>query len=335
MLDQPTARALSDLICACLDREYPNKLSHLLASDDDVRPPRALTPAFYGAFDWHSAVHGHWALARLLRVFADRAPGPARAALERSLTPERIAGELAYQSPAQRRGFEMPYGIAWLLALDAELGCLTGDDARRWRAALEPLADLAAGRFAAWVTRLPGPVRTGEHGQSAFAMGLALDAARATGRDALAQAITTRARVFHEGDRDAPLAYEPSAFDFLSPSLGEADLMRRVLPAADFLAWWDRFAPALGRTSGLEPTGSGDPSDGKLAHRDGLNLSRAWMLAAIAEALPAADVRRSALVDMARRSADAGLAAVTSEHYAGAHWLGTFAVYWLTRTQRS
>jgi hypothetical protein len=330
MLDAPTARALTDLICACLHREYPNKIAHLLAGDDDVRPPRALTPAFFGAFDWHSAVHGHWALARLLRIGSGSETAGARAALEVSLTPDRIAGEVAYLAPAARRGFEMPYGVAWLLALEAELTHLAGDDAGRWRSALAPLAELAAGRFSAWLARLPGPVRTGEHGQSAFAMALALDAARVTGRAHLAGAIAAAARRFYAGDRDAPLAYEPSAFDFLSPALGEADLLRRVLDGDEFLAWWDAFAPALGRDQTLEPVTAGEPEDGKLAHRDGLNLSRAWMLAGIAAALPGRDPRRPALERMAARHGRDGLAAIGPEHYAGAHWLGTFGVYWLT-----
>jgi hypothetical protein len=331
MLDAPTAGSLAGLICDCLHREYPNKIAHYLDSDADLRPPRELTPAFFGAFDWHSAVHGHWALVRLLRRGPGQELGRARTALATSLTPERIAGELAYLAPASRRSFEMPYGVAWLLLLDAELAALGDTDAARWRAAVAPLAELLAGRFADWLDRLPGPVRTGEHNQSAFAMTLVLDAARATGRDRLAAAVTAAARRFHAGDRDAPLAYEPSAFDFLSPALGQADLLRRILDPAEFLAWWDRFAPGLGRGVTLEPVGSPDPSDGKLAHRDGLNLSRAWMLAGVASALPEADPRRPALERMAARHGEAGLAAIRAEHYAGAHWLGTFGVYWLTR----
>lgn len=330
MLDAPTAGSLAELICDCLHREYPSKIAHYLESDADVRAPRELTPAFFGAFDWHSAVHGHWALVRLLRCAPGQVSGRARAALATSLTPERIAGELAYLAPAARRGFEMPYGVAWLLLLDAELAAL-GDAGAGGRTALAPLAELLAGRFADWLERLPGPVRTGEHNQTAFAMTLALDAARATGRESLAAVITDAARRFHAGDRDAPLAYEPSAFDFLSPALAQADLLRRILGPDEFLAWWNGFAAGLGRGLSLEPVGSPDPADGKLAHRDGLNLSRAWMLAGIASALPEAEPRRPALERMAARHGQAGLAAIRSEHYAGAHWLGTFGVYWLTR----
>lgn len=319
---------LARLILPSLHREYPSKLAHVLHGDGDARPPRALTPAFYGCFDWHSAVHSHWAVARLLRLRPDAAwANDARAALARGLTDDAIAGELAYARP--RPGFEMPYGAAWLLALAAELA--VADDAR-WAAALRPLEELVAERFAAWLGRLTHPLRSGEHGSSAFAMGLALDYARARGRAELADTVERAARRLYEGDRDAPLAYEPSAYDFLSPALAEAALMARVLPAPAFAAWLAAFAPRLE----LAPVVSADQTDGKLAHFDGLALSRAWMLAHIAAALPAGDARAPSLRQQASDHAAAGLAAVRAvvadpaNRYASAHWLGSFCLYGLT-----
>lgn len=307
-LDRDTAARLAELVLAAVHRPYPYKIAHVLHDDGDALPPRRLTPMFYGSFDWHSAVHGHWSLARLLRAFP-AAPwaSAVEAALARSFTREQAAGELAYLE--RHPGFEMPYGVAWLLALWAELDAFPA-----WQQVIAPLAQLARDRFAAWIARLPVPIRSGEHTQSAFAMGLAFDAGRRTGDEPLAAAIAQRARDFYAADASAPVAYEPSAYDFLSPSLAEADLMRRALPAAEFAAWLARFLPAFPFT----PVACADRADGKLAHAGGLNLSRAWML------------RKLGQRALAEAHAAEGLADVTGEHYAGAHWLGTFALYWLT-----
>jgi len=343
-LDLGRAGAIVEMVLACIHREYPVHIVHLVRGPADVRAPRELTPAFYGSFDWHSAVHGHWTLARLARMApgAPWRPG-ALAALSESLTPERLAGELAYLSAEGRQGFERPYGLAWLLQLVAELrGWTRGpavDDAgaiaaRDWLAALEPLETLAADRILALLERLPWPVRGGEHAQTAFALGLALDWAREAGRDEMTQAVRSRAKRYYGADRAAPIAYEPCGHDFLSPALGEADLMRRVLDRRRFTAWIERFLPEPGDLAvrrWLTPVVSPDRADGKLSHLDGLNLSRAWMLEGIASALPSSHRWRVPLVEAARRHADAGLASVPSEHYAGAHWLGSFAVYLLTR----
>ncbi|MEB2314098.1 MAG: DUF2891 domain-containing protein [Sorangiineae bacterium] len=314
---------MARLALASVGREYPSQLAHVLFSDADAAPPRLLTPAFFGAYDWHSAVHGHFTLARAARV----APGgalerAARTALGRALTVENIAAEVSYAQA--RAGFELPYGAAWLLTLAAELGGWDDPDACEWSRALAPLERLSAERLGAWLERLPAPVRSGEHSQSMFATGLLLDWARARGRDE--RRVAERVRELHERDRDGPLHLEPSAFDFLSPCLATADLMRRVLSPEPFAAWLTRFLPRLE----LTPARCPDPSDGKLAHLDGLNLSRAWMLASIARALPAADPRRAPLAESARVHLGAGLAQVTGEHYEGAHWLGTFALYALT-----
>ena len=332
--DSELATRFAELVLAAIHREYPSHILHLMHSDADARPPRELTPAFFGSFDWHSCVHGHWCLARLARRF----PGApfetrARAALAASLTHERIAGEVAYAGAGSRQHFERPYGLAWLLQLCAELREWGDTDARAWHAALAPLETLAAHRLAGWLPRLLWPIRSGEHFQTAFALGLALDWARAAGDDAFAALVERRARDYHGNDANAAIAYEPSGQDFLSPALGEADLMRRVLPRAEFADWLRRFLPDLDGAAArrwLTPVTSPDPADGKLAHLDGLNLSRAWMLEGVASALEATDPRRAFLLDRARAHADAGLAAVTGEHYAGGHWLGTFAVYLIT-----
>jgi hypothetical protein len=332
-IDEAAAARFAGLALACVHREYPNKVGHVLFGDDDVKPPRELTPAFFGCFDWHSAVHGHWLLVRLVRTFpeADFA-GPARAALSRSLTEANIAGELTYLEG--RAGFERPYGLAWLLQLAAELRQWDDEDARRWAAPLEPLEHLAAKRFVEWLPKLSHPIRSGEHSQTAFAMGLALDWARATNDAAVERLLESRARDFHDHDESCPVALEPSGHDFLSPCLAAADLMRRVLPPQQFAVWLTRALPGIpedGATAWLRPAAPSDRRDGKIAHLDGLNLSRAWMLEGIASGLPKGDARPPALIAAAREHRDAGLSAVTGEHYAGGHWLGSFATYLTTR----
>ena len=307
-----------------------------MGSDADVLPPRQLAPAFYGCYDWHSSVHGHWLLARLARTFPDADFAPrARAALAQSLTAENIAGEVAYLQGAGRTSFERPYGLAWLLQLAAELHQWRGDpEARAWSDNLVPLEHEAAARIAEWLPKLTHPIRTGEHSQTAFAFGLILDWARITGDREMEALLTRRVEELYLGDRDCPLAYEPSGQDFLSPCLSEADLVRRVLEPEAFAAWLGAFLPVVpldGSGAWLEPAVVTDPSDPKLAHLDGLNLSRAWMLEGIATGLPPADPRRKALDGAALDHRRAGLAAVTGEHYEGGHWLGSFATYLVTR----
>ncbi|HUG91837.1 MAG TPA: DUF2891 domain-containing protein [Planctomycetaceae bacterium] len=334
-LDPAAAARFARLALDCLDREYPNHVLHLLTDETDVRPPRDLTPAFYGCFDWHSAVHAHWLLVRLLRFVPSAGwADEARAALDRHLTAANIAAELEYLSAPGREGFERPYGLAWLLQLAAELSEWHDDRfARRWRLAIEPLERLAVARLSEWLPKLTHPIRSGEHSQTAFAMGLALDWARTTDEAGFERLLRERSQRFYGADRNAPLSFEPSGHDFLSPVLAEADLMRRVLTGGDFARWFDGFLPDVphdGSTAWLEPAAPADRRDGKLAHLDGLNLSRAWMLEGIAAGLSASDPRRASLLDAAREHRAAGLPAVTGEHYAGGHWLGTFAVYLTT-----
>jgi hypothetical protein len=257
----------------------------------------------------------------------------ARAALAKSLTSDNVAGEVRYLEGTGRRSFERPYGLAWLLLLGAELREWDDHDARGWATALRPLEQVAVARLRDWLPKLTRPIRIGEHSQTAFAFGLVLDASRTTGDRETEALVVARSRHFYLGDRDCPLSYEPSGEDFLSPCLAEADLMRRLLPAVEFGPWLERFLPRLpkdGRGDWLEPGVVTDPTDPKLAHLDGLNLSRAWMLQGIASGLPKGDRRRPALLAAADRHARAGLDHVTGAHYEGGHWLGTFAVYLTT-----
>ena len=334
VFDAATAQRFADLALACVHKEYPNKISHVLAGDADVKPPRELTPAFCGCFDWHSAVHGHWLLVRLVRTFPE---GPfaakAREALAQSLTPAHIAAEVRYLEGPGRSDFERPYGLAWLLQLAAELREWRDPQAREWAHTLSPLERTAAARIKAWLPMLSYPIRIGEHSQTAFAFGLILDWARSTGDTEMASLIEKRSRDYYLTDRDCPMAYEPSGQDFLSPCLAEADLMRRVLSQTEFSGWLAGFLPRLPRDasrSWLEPAVVTDPTDGKLAHLDGLNLSRAWMLEGMAAGLPSGDPRTVALRAAAAAHRASGLAAVTGAHYEGGHWLGSFAVYLVT-----
>jgi hypothetical protein len=333
-LDAAIAERFGTLALACVHQEYPNKIAHVLTGDADAAPPRELTPAFFGCYDWHSAVHGHWLLARLARFFPHtEMAGLARTALGQSLTADHIAGEAAYSGADGRTGFERPYGLAWLLQLAAELREWDDADARRWGAALAPLERAAADRLAEWMPKLTHPIRGGEHFQTAFSFGLVLDWAETAEDAAMSDLLTRRVQELYLGDRDCPMAYEPSGQDFLSPCLAEADLVRRVLEPEAFASWLGAFLPDLGRgeaTVWLEPAVVTDASDGKLAHLDGLNLSRAWMLDGIVAGLPRDDPRRPSLEATARAHREAGLAAVTGEHYEGGHWLGSFAMYLVT-----
>jgi hypothetical protein len=337
--DAHAAERFAKLALACVHKEYPNKISHVLNSDADVAPPRKLTPAFCGCYDWHSSVHGHWLLVRLLRTFPNASfANGARDALKKSLTAENLKAEAAYLRGEGRASFERPYGLVWLLQLCAELREWDDDQAREMAANLSPLEKAAVERLESWLPKLSNPVRIGEHDQTAFGLGLMLDYARSTKNDGFAKLVADSAKRFFIADKNCPLNYEPSGEDFLSPCLAEADVMRRVLSQDDFAKWLTEFLPqipatnaAAGAADWLRPVVSPDPSDPKLAHLDGLNLSRAWMLEGIASALSPEDRRRQALKAVADEHRRAGLAAVTGAHYEGGHWLGSFAVYLTTR----
>ena len=322
--DQAQAARFARLALDCIHKEYPNKIAHSLNSDADVQPPRLLTPAFYGCFDWHSSVHGHWLLVRLARLFP-QAPFAveARTAVARSLTPANIAQEVKYLVAEGRTSFERPYGLAWLLQLAAELREWDDPQARQWSATLRPLEQAVIARIGSWLPKLEHPIRTGEHNNTAFGIGLMLDYARVAGNSEFGKLVEARARDYYLKDKACPLAYEPSGEDFLSPCLAEADAMRRVLLPAEFGAWYSAFLPRVD----LEPTRVADVTDGKLYHLAGLNLSRAWMIEGIVSRLPASDSRRGSLTALAGRLKQAGLDSIKSEHYEGGHWLGSFAVY--------
>ncbi len=333
--DAHAAERFAKLALQCVHKEYPNKISHVLNSDADVAPPRKLTPAFCGCYDWHSSVHGHWLLVRLLRTFPDASfAKAARDALKESLTAENLKAEAAYLRGEGRASFERPYGLAWLLQLCAELREWEDPQAREMLANLKPLEDAAIERLITWLPKLSHPIRIGEHNQTAFALALLLDCARIKNDERLAKLAADSARKFYLADKNCPLAYEPSGEDFLSPCLAEADVMRRVLTQADFAKWLSQFLPQIPRTATanwLPVAISPDRSDPKLAHLDGLNLSRAWMLEGILSSLRADDPRRPALASAAEALRRAGLAAVTGEHYEGGHWLGSFAAYLTTQ----
>jgi len=334
-LDPAAAQRFATLALACVHKEYPNKIAHVLSGDADVQPPRSLTPAFYGCYDWHSAVHAHWLLARIARRFpGSEVANAARAALAVSLTPEKIGPELNYMRGQGRTSFERPYGLAWLMALAAELRSWNDPQARTWVAALSPLEAEAAARIASWLPKLHYPIRVGEHSQTAFAFGLIHDWAHIAGNSSMLALLESRGRDYYVGDRDCPLAYEPSGEDFLSPCLAEADFMRRILTGPEYAQWLTGFLPRIPRTASADWLAPGvvtDRSDPKLAHIDGLNLSRAWMLEGIAAGLPKGDRRVDALAAAAKAHAAAALPAVTGEQYEGGHWLGTFATYYTTR----
>jgi len=333
--DINTAERFANLALACVHKEYPNKLSHTLNSDADVAPPRKLTPAFYGCYDWHSSVHGHWLLVRLVRSFPNAAfAQSAREALRQSLSAEEITQEATYLRAEGRASFERPYGLAWLLQLVAELREWHDPEAKVMATNLHLLEEAALARLNDWLPKLSHPVRIGEHDQTAFALSLMLDYARTASDTKFADLVVSKARQFYLGDQTCPLAYEPSGEDFLSPCLGEADLMRRALPSNDFARWLQAFLPQISssrRANWLQPVVSPDPGDPKLAHLDGLNLSRAWMLEGIAAGLPTVDKRLPMIRAAAEEHRRAGLAAVTGKHYEGGHWLGSFAVYLVTR----
>ena len=331
VFDAAAAARFADLALACVHQEYPNKIAHVMQSDADVRPPRELTPAFFGCYDWHSSVHGHWLLARLARLFPDAPFAPrARAALARSFDAEKLTVEVRYVGGPGRTSFERPYGLAWLLQLAAELREWPDPQAQQWATVLRPLETAAAVRLKEWLPKLSRPIRIGEHDQTAFAFGLVLDWARTAGDTQMIDLIESKTGEFYRNDRACPLNYEPNGQDFLSACIAEADLMRRVLAPPAYADWLRGFLPQIpadGSAGWLEPAVVTDPTDPKLAHLDGLNLSRAWMLDGVVSGLPAADPRRAALQAAANRHREAGLKAVTGEHYEGGHWLGSFAVY--------
>ena len=307
-LDAPAASHFSQLALKCVRQEYPNKLDHVMNGAQEVLSPRTLHPAFYGCYDWHSCVHAHWMLARLLKKFPDAA---AEKVLDENLAPEKIAVEVAYFDQPNRRSFERTYGWAWLLELAAEVR------GTRWEKPLQPLADRVVKAFTDFLPKQTYPIRTGVHPNTAYSLSLALDYAAGPFRELIVE----RARTYYLHDQDVPIAWEPGGEDFISPALAEAALMSKVLPLREFKAWYAKFLP---HKLALTPAIVSDRTDPKIVHLDGLNLSRADALYVLAKAL--GDPALKALAD---RHAEASLPYVASGSYEGEHWLATFAVHML------
>ncbi len=333
-LTEKQASAFAQLALKGIRKEYPNKPGHVMNGPADVKGPRALHPAFYGCFDWHSSVHGHWMLVRLLRLFPELPEKQQiRAVLAEHLTAKNLQAEADYFAQPNSQSFERTYGWAWLLKLAEELHSWDDADARQWSQNLRPLTDTIVARYIAFLPKQTYPIRTGVHPNTAFGLAFALDYARTVDHKALRTLLEDRSRAYFAKDAGAPAAWEPDGADFFSPSLMEADLMRRVLLPADFQAWFRRYLPDIAKGEPktlLMPAQVTDRTDPQIVHLDGLNLSRAWCMRSIAAALPAGDPARKVLAESAARHADAALRHVASGDYVGEHWLASFAVYLLS-----
>lgn len=326
-LAEKEAGRFVDLALAGLNREFPNKPGNVLRSASDARTPRELTPVFFGHFDWHSSVHGHWTLVRLLRLFpeADWA-GKVREALDGKLTGDGLKKEAAYlkANPA----FERMYGWAWALRLGIELRALDDEQGRKWAGYYEPVEKVIVANAKSYLPKLEWPIRCGFHPESSFALGQMLDWARATGDGDFESLLIKKARAFYLKDVDYPVRYEPSGNDFFSPGLNEADLMRRVLAPKDYRNWLEGFFPKSELGNLVTPVKVSDFEDGHLVHLVGLNLNRAWNYRGVAGVLEG-DFKKQYL-ELADLHEKAGLRDAISGHYEGDHWLGTFAVYLMT-----
>ena len=338
-LTEAAASSFSRLALACIQKEFPNKPSYVINDANDIHPPHTLHPAFYGCFDWHSAVHGHWMLVRLLKLYPEL-PEAAdiRAALDKNLSAKNVAGEAAYFEQPNRKSFERTYGWAWLLKLAEELQDWSDPDAQRWSANLAPLTEAIVARYVDFLPRQTYPISTGVHPNTAFGLAFALDYARTVNNSELEDLLVARSIDYYQKDTDYPALWEPGGEDFFSACLLEADLMRRVLAPADFSAWFARFLPRLDSrepASLLTPAIVADRTDPKIVHLDGLNLSRAWCMLGIASGLPIDSPSKPILLESSSRHADDALSHITSGHYEGEHWLASFAVYMLSAAGNS
>jgi hypothetical protein len=330
------ASEFAKLSLQCVDREYPNKPSHVADGDDTVKPPRELHPAFFGCFDWHSAVHGHWAMLRLLKKYPKIAEAKEiRAALSRHLTEEKIRAELEYFKQEHHNLFERPYGWGWLLRLKAEVDTFDDPGAARWSKALHPLAEHISGLTGSYLNTLSVPVREGTHQSTAFALAHIHDYAKVAGDEKLKKVVERRARDFFGGDVNCPSDYEPSGEDFISPCLAEADLMRRILAKYEFAAWLDKFLRPMDSAEFgplLKPIEVKDRKDPKIGHLIGLFFQRAAAFRGIARALPEKNSRRKILERLGAIHREAGLQQMLDSGYGGEHWLASFAIYLLTES---
>jgi hypothetical protein len=324
-LTSDIAQNFATIALGHVGREYPNKPGNVLSGSEDAKTPIGLYPIFYGSFDWHSCVHGYWMLAHLLRRFPDiPAAAGIRSLFDAMLVPDKVAGECATMSAPMMRGFERPYGWGWLLKLAAELEDLEGG---RWAEALGPLTEIFVQRFRDFLPIATYPVRVGTHFNTAFALRLAADYAETVGDQGLMQMLQEAAQRWYSGDEACPAWGEPSGDDFLSSALIEAECMRRLMPETDFLRWFDAFLPEITQQKPetlFAPASVSDRTDGKIAHLDGLNLSRAWCWRSLATALPQSDPRRAIMEEVAEEHLASGLAHVAGD-YMGEHWLASFA----------
>ncbi|CAN5683314.1 DUF2891 domain-containing protein [soil metagenome] len=343
VISQEQASHFARLALKCTRKEYPNKIEHAMSDANQVATPKLLHPAFYGCYDWHSSVHGHWLLAHLLRLYPELPEDRAiRETLNANLTEENIRAEDDYFKASGRQSYERPYGWAWFLKLHEELYLWNDADAQKWFKALQPLADTIAQKYVDFFGKLTYPIRVGTHFNSAFGLSFALDYAnsvkssnpeRQQALNKLKERIVESSRRYYMPDVNYPAAWEPGGDDFLSGALIEADLMRRVLKPREFRRWFYRFLRGIaqGRPNNLlTPAVVSDRSDPKIVHLDGLNLSRAWCMRNIASTLPRTNPARRVLVESAKRHAEATLKHVSSGSYEGEHWLASFAVYMLS-----
>lgn len=319
------ALRLSKLPLKCLQKEYPNKLGQVLNSADELKSPKTLHPTFYGCFDWHSSVHGHWLLVRLLKEFPHlENRDEIRKALNQQITLENITIELEFFQTKYNDSFERTYGWAWLLKLQEELNTWEDKDAKRWANNLAPLTDFIVEKYTTYLPKLMYPIRTGEHINTAFGLAFAHDFAVQTRNVKFQQVISKRAKDFYLKDTNYPLHIEPSGYDFLSPTLEEIDLMRRVLTEKEFSSWLDKFLPALKNEKfDLEVGKVSDRTDGKLVHLDGLNFSRAWCMYGLSNS----NTKFVHLKEIADKHLAKSLPSIIDGDYMGEHWLASFALY--------
>lgn len=324
-LDIVEANRLAQLPLHCMDTEYPNKLNQTIGGDEDLQSPEELHPAFYGCFDWHSAVHGHWSLVSLLKQFPELDNKVLIIEkLKTNISKENIEAEVAYFHRKHNTSYERTYGWAWLLKLAEELHTWNDPLARELEKNLQPLTHLLVQKYLEFLPKLNYPIRVGEHTNTAFGLTFAYDYAKAVGHTELLELITQRARDFYGNDKDCPIAWEPSGFDFLSPCLEEAAIMKRVLPQMEFKNWISEFLPQLlDKNFDIDTGKVSDRTDGKLVHLDGVNFSRAWSLNVIADGLP----ELAHLKNIANKHINYSLPSIVDDNYEGGHWLGSFAIY--------
>ncbi|WP_053977638.1 DUF2891 domain-containing protein [Mangrovimonas xylaniphaga] len=325
VLNLEEAKRLSQLPLHCTDTEYPNKLNQVIGGDEDLQSPKTLHPAFYGCFDWHSAVHGHWSLVSLLKKFPElEGASEIKGRLLEHISKENIAQEVAYFYGEHNKTYERTYGWAWLLKLAEELHTWNDPVARELESNLQPLTDLIVTKYLEFLPKLNYPIRVGEHPNTAFGLSFAYDYALSVGHIALKELIEQRAKDFYMNDQGCPLSWEPGGFDFLSPCLEEAALMKRILPKETFKPWLSDFLPQLVASNFALDVGKvSDRSDGKLVHLDGVNFSRAWSLMKISEGIP----EYQHLQNIAYKNINHSLPSIVGDGYEGGHWLGSFAIY--------